>query len=186
MAAVGPSFFTVPDRPTSRLVGSEIGPIVVWLWGEHDVSTDTALCLTLARAIAVGRAGVIVDLSGVEFMGASTLGVIARARELLRQGSASLTVRSPSAFVRRVIGVCGLDDLLGAGPEKAADVTGEALGSRVALPAAHWPNRRPGRERRQTGGDRMTKVAPEGGGAHREGRINQQSWTPTEKEKDDL
>ena len=124
MASVGPSFFTVPDRPPSRPVGSEISPIVVWLWGEHDISTDTALCLTLARAIAVGRAGVIVDLSGVEFMGASTLGVIARARELLHQGSASLTVRSPSAFVRRVIGVCGLDDLLGAGPEKAGDVTG--------------------------------------------------------------
>ncbi len=80
MASVGPSFFTVPDRPPSRRVGPEIGAIVVWLWGEHDVSTDTALCLTLARAIAVGRAGVIVDLSGVEFMGASTLGVIARAR----------------------------------------------------------------------------------------------------------
>jgi anti-sigma B factor antagonist len=134
MASVGPSFFTVPDRPPSRPVGSEIGPIVVWLWGEHDISTDTALCLTLARAIAVGRAGVIVDLSGVEFMGASTLGVIARARELLHQGSASLTVRSPSAFVRRVIGVCGLDDLLGAGLEKAADVTG-----RRSAPEWHCP-----------------------------------------------
>ena len=144
MASVGPSFFTVPDRPPSRRVGPEIGAIVVWLWGEHDVSTDTALCLTLARAIAVGRAGVIVDLSGVEFMGASTLGVIARARELLRPGSASLTVRSPSAFLRRVMSVCGLNDLLGPSPEMAADVTGEALGSWVAVPAAHRPNRRRG------------------------------------------
>ncbi len=136
MAPVGPSFFTVPDRPPASERGSEIGPIVVWLWGEHDLSTDGALCLALARAIALGRAEVIVDLSGVEFMGASTLGVIARARELLWQGSASLTVRSPSAFLRRVISVCGLDDLLGPSPERAAAVTGRRS-------APGWQCRRP-------------------------------------------
>ncbi len=124
MAPIGPSFFTVPDRPPANGRGPEIGPTVVWLSGEHDISTDTALCLTLARAIAVGRAGVVLDLSGVEFMGASTFGVIARARDVLGQRSASLTVRSPSAFLRRVIGVCGLNDLLGPNPEMAADVTG--------------------------------------------------------------
>ena len=125
MAPIGPSFFTVSDRLPSCPGGSEIGPIVVWLWGEHDVSTDGALCLTLARAIAVGTAGVIVDVSGVELMGASTLGVVARARELLWQGSASLTLRSPSAFLRRVISVCGLDDLLGPRPGMEADVKGK-------------------------------------------------------------
>ena len=39
MAPVGPSFFTVSDRPPASREGSEIGPIVVWLWGEHDIST---------------------------------------------------------------------------------------------------------------------------------------------------
>ena len=136
MAPVGPSFFTVSDRPPASRGGSEIGPIVVWLWGEHDISTDSALCLVLARAIAVDSAGLIVDLSGVEFMGASTLGVIARARELLRQGPASLTLRSPSAFIRRVISVCGLDDLLGPSAEMAADATGKRS-------APGWQCRRP-------------------------------------------
>ena len=138
MAPVGPSFFTVSDRPPARPGGSEIGPIVVWLWGEHDLSTDSVLWLTLARAIDIGSAGVIIDLSAVEFMGASTLGVIARARELLRQRSASLTVRSPSAFVRRVISVCGLNDLLGPSPEMAADGRGSArlLGGSAGGPAA--------------------------------------------------
>ena len=134
MASVGPSFITVPHRPPSGPVGSEIGPIVVWLWGEHDVSTDTALCLTLASAIAVGRARVIVDLSGVEFMGASTLGVIARARELLHQGSASLTVRSPSAF--DASSACAAWTTSSAPPEKAADVTGRRS-------APGWHCRRP-------------------------------------------
>ena len=45
--------FTVP-RPVTR--GSEPGPIVVWLAGEHDISTDGALCLALARAMASGPA----------------------------------------------------------------------------------------------------------------------------------
>jgi anti-sigma B factor antagonist len=124
MAPVGPSFSTVSDQPPASRRSAEIGRSVVWLWGEQDISTDTALCVTLAGAIALGSAEIIVDLSGVEFMGASTLGVIVQARRLLRQGSASLTVRSPSAFLRRVISACGLDDLLGPSPEMAADVTG--------------------------------------------------------------
>ena len=137
MASVGPSFFTVSDRPPASRAGSEIGPIVVWLWGEHDISTDRALGLALAGAIALDGAGLIVDLSAVEFMGASTLGVIARAREILRQRSASLTVRCPSAFARRVISVCGLNDLLGPSLETAADVTGKRSGP-------GWQCRRPG------------------------------------------
>ena len=136
MAPFGPAFFTVPDQPPVNGRGPETGPIVVWLWGEHDLSTDGALCLVLARAIALGRAGVIVDLSGVECMGASTLGVIARARELLWQGSASLTVRSPSAFLGRVISVCGLDDLLGPSSEMATAATGRRS-------APGWQRRRP-------------------------------------------
>jgi anti-anti-sigma factor len=135
MSPVGSSFFTVSNRPSARPGGSEMGLIVVWLWGEHDLSTDSALCLTLARAIALDGAGLIVDLSGVEFMGASTLSIIVRARDFLLQRSASFTVRSPSACARRVIRVCGLDDLLGLSPEMAAYVTGEALRSWVAVPA---------------------------------------------------
>lgn len=112
MVQVGPSFFWVSDRPRTSREGSEIGPVVVWLWGEHDISTDGALWLTLASAIALDGADLILDLSGVDFIGASTLGLIARARDFLREGSASLTLRSPSAFSRRVISLCGLNDLL--------------------------------------------------------------------------
>jgi anti-anti-sigma regulatory factor len=73
----------------------------------------------LARAIALDSAGLVLDLSEVEFMGASTLGTIVRAREFLRQRSASLSLRSPSTFVRRVIDACNLNDLLVPGPRPA-------------------------------------------------------------------
>jgi anti-anti-sigma factor len=119
-------------------------PIVVWLRGEHDISTDAALCLTLARAIALDSAGLVLDLSGVELISASTLGVIVRAREFLRLRSRSLTVRSPSAFVRRIIDACRLDDLVGWSPEEAAILSAKALSSWISVPANDPASGQPG------------------------------------------
>jgi hypothetical protein len=36
MTPVGSSFFSVSDRPLLSRGGPEAGPVVVWLWGEHD------------------------------------------------------------------------------------------------------------------------------------------------------
>ena len=117
MVAVGSSFFTVPDR--HPVPGRPDPELVVWLRGQHDASTESALCLTLARAIALRGPGLVLDLTEVPVMSPSTLALIARAREYLRQRSASLTVRSPTAPVRRLIDACGLNDLLGPEPEVA-------------------------------------------------------------------
>ena len=119
----------------------EAGPIVVWLRGEHDCSTDDALCLELACAVALNDAALVLDLSEVEFIGASSLGVIARAREFLRGRSRSLTVRSPSVSARRVIDACGLGDLVGASAPRPGDLSAEALGSWVAVPVAERSDR---------------------------------------------
>jgi anti-anti-sigma factor len=158
MNLVGSSFFTVADRPTLTQGGTRAGPIIVWLQGEHDLCTDDALCMTLARAIALDDAGLVLDLSEVGFIAVSTLRVIVRAQEFLQHRSLSLTVRSPSPCARRVIGACGLDDLLGPNAEELSaelpgDEAGNALGTWVEVPAA----------RRAAGGKRTTKL-PEGGG----------------------
>ena len=78
MTPIGSSSFTAPDRAPLSREGPETGPVVVWLWGEHDLSTDDALCATLARAIALDGASLVLDLSEVNFMAPSTLGVIVR------------------------------------------------------------------------------------------------------------
>ena len=143
MAHVGSSSFTVPGQSALERGGSEIGPTIVWLWGEHDVSTDGALSLTLARAIALGTSGLVLDLSEVEFIGASTLGTIVRAREFLRQRSRTLTVRSPSAFAQRVIAACNLNDLLTPNIELTGDMAGNALGSWVPVPPAERADGQP-------------------------------------------
>jgi anti-anti-sigma factor len=87
---------------------------VVWLQGEHDVTTVAALSQTLARAIALDDSDLVIDLSGVEFMDAATIGVIVRARDFLAQRSRSMSLRSPSTCARRIIDVCDLADLLDA------------------------------------------------------------------------
>ena len=142
MGPTGSSSFIVPDRHLLSGERPELCPTVVWLRGEHDIATDGALCLTLARAIAHNDADLVLDLSEVELMCASTIGVIVAAREFLRQRLRTLTVRCPSLFVRRTIGICGLDDFIVPRPAEAEALPVNALGSWVAVPATEQPGRR--------------------------------------------
>jgi anti-anti-sigma factor len=111
---------------------------VVWLRGEHDVSTVDALSETLAGAMAIGDCDLVVDLSEVEFMGAATIGVLVRARELLQSRSRSLVLRSPSRCARRILDLCGQGDLLEPRRADATPATGTAgaLGTWVTVPTA--------------------------------------------------
>ena len=119
------------------------GPIV-WLRGEHDLSTVDTLALTLARRIAVDDSDLMVELGGVQFMGAATAGVLIRCHTFLRLRSRSLILRSPSPRVRRVLELCGLADLLEAGPTEEVPPSGSggALGTWVKVPAADRSDRR--------------------------------------------
>lgn len=121
------------DRGTA-LVERDNGMTVVWLRGEHDVSTRPELARSLAGAIALDRNDLVVDLSEVQFLDASTIGVLVAAREFLRARSRSLALRSPSKFARRLLDVCGLGDLVE--PRRVdAPTAGIALRSWVAVPA---------------------------------------------------
>jgi anti-anti-sigma factor len=111
---------TAPTESSSEIgprghsvVGRSEAQTVVWLSGEHDLSTVAALSGTLAGALALDDADLVVDLSAVEFMGAATIDVIVRAKELLDLRSRAPTLRSPSKSARRVFDLCGLADLIG-------------------------------------------------------------------------
>jgi anti-anti-sigma factor len=118
----------VSNRVHAPGTGAGEDPTVVWLTGEHGISTDGALSRALARAIALGATALVIDLSEIQFMGASTLGAIVRVREFLRRRSGTLMVRSAPPIIRRTIDICGLNDLLG--PEEGGD---------LAVPAAGQP-----------------------------------------------
>ena len=58
---------------------------VVCLRGDYDMSTAPALAASLAAAIARDGSEVVIDLSGVDFMDAATVGMIIRARSFLHE-----------------------------------------------------------------------------------------------------
>ena len=103
-------------RGPPRGEGTGLDPTITLLRGEQDLSTVPALCETLAGAIAAGGADLILDLSAVEFLDASTVRVIVAASEFLRVRSRSLVVRSPSNSAQRVLELCGLDGLIERNP----------------------------------------------------------------------
>jgi anti-anti-sigma factor len=144
VAPIDISSVTVSRRHVTAFAGHNSDRTVVWLRGEHDVSTVAALSETMARAIALDDADVVVDLSEVQFMGAATVGVIIRAREFLRLRSRQLVLRSPSECARRILDVCGHSDLLDPRIADATPLTGPAgaLGTWVVVPATERIDRR--------------------------------------------
>ena len=89
----------------------EAGRTVFTLRGEHDASNAAELSTELDRVVTIDQADLVLDLSEVQFMGASTVGVIAHTRELLDRQNRHLTVQLPTRAARRVLELCGLADL---------------------------------------------------------------------------
>lgn len=132
MAATEPPF--VPTNPRGSVVAGRNGErTVVWLRGEHDMATSAELTQTLARAIAIDDADVVVDLSDVEFLDCSAIGIILRARDFLGPRSRSLTLRAPRRSARRVLDACGLAELIDPNPQRPEAAA--ALGTWVAVPS---------------------------------------------------
>jgi anti-anti-sigma factor len=89
---------------------------VVWLRGEHDISTTTVLSRVISHALAVADGDLVLDLSEVLFMDASTVAVFARIQESVRERAQSLILRSPSRCADRVLDLCGYRDLVPGSP----------------------------------------------------------------------
>jgi len=85
---------------------------VVWVRGEQDIGTAAVLWERLEGAIAFDDADLALEMSGVTFLDASTIGVVVRACRHLRGRSRSLSVRSPSRCARRVLELCDLGHLI--------------------------------------------------------------------------
>ena len=83
------------------------------LSGDHDLSTAVELATTLARAIAQDEeADLVLDLEEVTFMDASTITVLLRARCYLEARVRHLQLRAPTPSGRRLLALCGLEDLI--------------------------------------------------------------------------
>lgn len=100
---------TVNPAPRATREGSRT---VIWLDGDNDLATLPTLAATLSRVTDDVADDVIVDLSGVTFISATTLGELIRCRNDLRDRSRNLTLRFPSGCARRVLEVCQLTVLV--------------------------------------------------------------------------
>jgi len=135
----------VPHEPPSVSVcprgsadpGSDPLRNVVWVVGEHDIATVTNLSVSIAQAAGLDDSDVVVDLSGVTFMDASTIGALVASHNRLRVRSHSLSVRAPSPLARRLLNMCELAFLIDEYPAPAALLpVAEAIDSWVAVPAS--------------------------------------------------
>lgn len=109
-----------PPLMTVTYPGSGADKTVVWLRGEHDLSSADMLSDVIATAAAAYETDVSVDLGGVEFMDSTTLHAILRARSSIETSGRTVTVRNPSRNARFMLGVCGLEQLLTARSAKPA------------------------------------------------------------------
>ncbi len=111
MAPIGTTTLTAPSADAGT-GGSDTDCMVMWLLGEHDISTAPGLWADLVAAMAVDDADLVLDLSGLGFLDAAIVGLFVRAQETLRAQSRTLTLRAPTTFARQIFGLCGISSFL--------------------------------------------------------------------------
>lgn len=100
---------------------------VVAIRGEQDLGTAGSLAEALRGAAAIGGGDLVVDLSGVRFMDAAIVKELVTCRQRLHAQGRELTLRSPSAFAWRILGICGLVGLVDPVPSATAGTIGTCL-----------------------------------------------------------
>ncbi|MFF5583367.1 STAS domain-containing protein [Streptomyces hygroscopicus] len=110
VAAPGAAADPTPPRQPSPLTTDSYpeGPRkVVVVLGEVDYETAPALATALREALRTSGEGVDADLSAVRFWDCSGLNVLLRLRREALAVGKTITVRSPSRAVRRVLTLTG-------------------------------------------------------------------------------
>lgn len=83
--------------------------MVVKVDGEVDLSNAAGLRDHLIQQVTEGNHNIAVDLSGVEFMDSSGLAVLISGLRRTKEHDGSLVLVGPTASVRRVLSITGLD-----------------------------------------------------------------------------
>ena len=97
-----------PSRePPVRGIEQHTGAVVVRLGGELDLYNADAVRDALAGAIEGGAGRIVIDMSEVEFVDSTALGVLIEARSKL--GHDGILLAAPQTETRRTLEVSGLD-----------------------------------------------------------------------------
>ncbi|GGS14407.1 hypothetical protein GCM10010284_54800 [Streptomyces rubiginosohelvolus] len=106
-----PSVLSSPneDRAVRITTRRERGALVLTVSGDLDIDSVSPLGLALTSAAEDGSGPVVVDLSGVGFADSTTVNVLLQGHTALGD---RLRLAAPSPFMRRLIGMIGLDSAL--------------------------------------------------------------------------
>lgn len=85
---------------------------VISVIGELDFSTARRLREQILELMKSGITSLVIDLSQMDFVDSSGLGVLVAALKRMRDRNGLLTLSSPSANTSKVLQVSGLDRLL--------------------------------------------------------------------------
>jgi anti-sigma B factor antagonist len=87
------------------------GQRIVRLTGDVDAYSSSQLRDRLAQLIDDGAESVVLDLSGLQFLDSTGLGVLVGAQKRLTQANGELVLRSPRPGARKVFELTGLDQI---------------------------------------------------------------------------
>jgi anti-sigma B factor antagonist len=104
---VSDDFISPLREPPVRSVETVDGAVVLHLAGELDLYNAEELRDTLAGALAQAPSRIVVEMSEVEFVDSTALGVLIEARS--QRGQSSLLLAAPQLETRRTLQVTGLD-----------------------------------------------------------------------------
>lgn len=133
---------SLPISITRRIdpLGNDVGYTVVWVHGEHDLSTSVSLGAVIARVAELDNADVLVDLSEVTFMDASLVNALVRSQNELSTRGLFLHIRAPSPAALHTLRLCGVTSLVPA-VARVRSNSAPALRTWVEVPAQPDPAR---------------------------------------------
>lgn len=100
------------DDPLSYSISQGPGYAVVSVAGEIDVSTECKFRDALTSALARGVLRVVVDLTGVTFMGSTGIGVLMGTHRVLAAEGGSLVLAAPRGEVAQVLSLTGVGEVI--------------------------------------------------------------------------
>lgn len=115
----------------------------VTVTGDLDLASAPRLRRVLDGLCRDGYHEVVVDLAGLEFLGAVGLGVFLSTDEQLRATGGRLILNRPQRLVRRVLAITGLDTVLTIRPADSAGVPAPRRYRRRASTTVNTPSAAP-------------------------------------------
>jgi anti-anti-sigma factor len=105
-----------PRVTVSKYHARDATHTVVALGGELDAAALSSLEVLFDDAIERDDSDVVIDLAGVDFIGAAWIGTFVRRRAYLATQDRALTLRAPSRVANRLLDLCGLAYLIEPAP----------------------------------------------------------------------